>query len=129
MIPSNAEEDLRKDHELKLPIMTVPPDKLQDSTLKPQELSKHLFWDVDVNTLDAETSRRLIISRVLQFGVIEDWRQVRAYYGLSEIARVAATLRDLDPKSASFVALLADIPKEKFACFTEKQSTPTHWVC
>ena len=99
-----------------------------NTKLNPDALSNHLFWDVDVSALDADRSRKLIISRVLQLGLMDDWRRIRDYYGIAEIARVAMTIRDLDPKSAAFIALLADIPKEEFACFTCKRSTPTHWV-
>ncbi len=97
--------------------------------MKISELSKHLFWDVDSTTLDPIRSSRFIIRRVLQYGTIDDWRKLVEYYGIQEIARATIQARDIDRKSAAFVSLLADIPKEKFKCYAERQSTTKHWIC
>jgi len=93
-----------------------------------KKLSPHLFWDVDINTIDINKSRSLIIQRVLDYGLIGDWKILLIIYGISEIALTAKSLRDLDKKSASFVSLLSKIPKEQFACFTSKQSIPGHMI-
>jgi hypothetical protein len=89
-------------------------------------LSAHLFWDVNPDVLDFDRSKKLIIQRVLVYGLISDWRILLKTYGISEIAKTAVSLRDLDKKSASFIALLSKIPKEQFLCFSSKQSTPEH---
>lgn len=96
--------------------------------MNPTDLSKHLFWDVDIDTLDPERNKRFIIHRVLEYGMLDDWRRIRDHYGLETIADVASRIRDLDRKSACFVAALAHRPKEEFACYSEKQSTTKHWV-
>jgi ribosomal protein S8 len=90
------------------------------------DLSPHLFWDVDSNNLDIDKSKKLIIRRVLDYGLIGDWKILVKVYGVSEIAKTAITLRDLDKKSASFISLLSKIPKEQFLCYTSKQSMPGH---
>jgi len=36
-------------------------------------LSPHLFWDVDSTKLDISNIRKLIIQRVLDYGLISDW--------------------------------------------------------
>jgi hypothetical protein len=95
--------------------------------IKSTTLSKHLFWDIDINSLDLEKHKKQIIHRVLDYGLIDDWQFIYNYYGISEIAKTAITIRDLERKSASFIALLANIPKEKFLCYTTTQSTPQHW--
>ncbi len=95
--------------------------------MKLEDLSRHLFWDVNINELDIQKNRKLIIHRVLDYGVMDDWYIIQNYYGIKEIAAVALTIRDLDKKSASFIAMLSNIPKEKFLCYTTKQSTQKHW--
>lgn len=90
-------------------------------------LSNHLFWDIDINTLGLEKNKKQIIHRVLDYGLIDDWKFIQNYYGISKIAETALTIRDLEKKSATFIALLANIPKEKFLCYTTTQSTPQHW--
>lgn len=92
-----------------------------------RDLSPHLFWDVERDRLDFEKNRELIIKRTLDYGLMSDWRIVRAYYGIEEIAKTAMNIRDLDIRSASFVALLSGISIEKFLCYTTKQSIPQHW--
>lgn len=93
------------------------------------ELSQHLFWDVDLADIDLQRHKRFVIQRVLEYGTLEDWRRIRAYYGIEVIADVAARIPNLDRKSACFVATLANRPKEEFACYSKKPSTARHWVC
>jgi hypothetical protein len=89
-------------------------------------LSAHLFWDVNPDDLNFDKNKKLIIQRVLDYGLISDWQILLKTYGISEIAKTAVSLRDLDKKSASFIALLSKIPKEQFLCYSSKQSTPEH---
>jgi hypothetical protein len=92
-----------------------------------QSLSSHLFWDVNRDELDAEKDKKLIIARVLEYGMLNDWKYITKYYSIEEIGDVAITLRELDPKSLAYISLLTNIPKEKFRCFTLTQSRPQHW--
>ena len=46
------------------------------------DLSAHLFWDVDVLALDFKKSREQIIYKVLEFGVIQDWKIIKQIYML-----------------------------------------------
>ncbi|MFA7232361.1 MAG: hypothetical protein WC071_13900 [Victivallaceae bacterium] len=95
--------------------------------IKLEDLSKHLFWDVNIKELNLRKNMKQIIHRVLDYGLIDDWLIIQSYYGIREIAEVALTIRDLDKKSASFIALISKIPKEKFLCYTTKPSTQKHW--
>lgn len=90
-------------------------------------LSGHLFWDVDRSTVDTNKNSSFIIKKVLQYGTFKDWLILREFYGLDKIIDAAKKIRDLDKKTASFLSLIADIPKDSFVCYTIKQSTPKHW--
>lgn len=90
-------------------------------------LSGHLFWDVDRSTVDTNKNSSFIIKKVLQYGTFKDWLILREFYGLDKIIDAAKKIRDLDKKTASFLSLIADIPKNSFVCYTIKQSTPKHW--
>ena len=92
--------------------------------MKLEDLSRHLFWDVNINELDIQKNRKQIIHRVLDYGLMDDWYIIQNYYGVKEIAEIALTIKDLDKKSASFISLISKIPKEKFLCY---QSTQRHW--
>lgn len=83
---------------------------------------KHLFWDVDAGTLDPEKSKRLIISRVMDYGVMDDWKTIYHYYGIETIAQTLKSVKDLSLPAASLVSLLSGVPVDQFLCYTTKQS-------
>ena len=90
-------------------------------------LSKHLFWDVDANSIDFEKSKKWIVKRVLGYGLLDDLIFIFKYYGIREVADIAITIKDLDKRTASLIALLSDKPKEQFKCFTSEPSSQPHW--
>lgn len=92
-----------------------------------KNLSSHLFWDVDKSKLDIEKSKKLIIGRVLDYGLINDWYSICNYYGINEIANVATKIKNLDLKSMSFVSLLSNLQHENFLCYSTAQSNLKHW--
>ncbi len=105
-------------------------DKLMISP-KPEfditKLSTHLFWDVDPKKLDAERNIKLIIGRVLNYGLLTDWYYIKNYYGSQIIYNVAQTISDLEPKSMTFISMLSNVPKEHFKCYTSIQLPHKHW--
>ncbi len=90
-------------------------------------LSSFLFWDVDINNVDMLIKKKMIIQRVLQYGLFDDWKIIQKLYGIEDIAKTATTIRDLDDKSMSFISTISNTPKELFLCYTIKQSIPKHW--
>lgn len=98
---------------------------------KPNEIvnqfSKHLFWDVNRLHLDLEKYDAYVIKNVLEFGFYEDWKVLLSYYGMERILKTAKTLKDLDVKTVSFLAVKGKVSKDEFLCYTIKASTPPHW--
>ena len=92
-----------------------------------EHLSSHLFWDVDKAKLDEQRSSRLIIHRVLEYGLIDDWKLIKEYYGLSYIKDTALELKNLDDVTLSFLCTLFDLKKTDFRCYKHRQSTPHFW--
>ncbi|MEI6647253.1 MAG: hypothetical protein WCP12_14550 [bacterium] len=96
------------------------------------EISKFtpsLFWDVDRETLDLQTSKTLIVQRVLERGHDEDWELLKACYAISGIVQIAKQMRSLESTALAFVSCIGNVKKEEFRCFTWKQSTQTHCSC
>lgn len=91
------------------------------------DFSPHLFWDVDVNKVNINEKKTWFINRVLEYGLLKDWKLLIKHYGLKEIARIAMKIKNLDLKTASLIANLANVSKEKFLCYTTKSLTPEHW--
>ena len=100
---------------------------MNSADLKINNLSPHLFWDIDMHQLDANKNIETIIQRVLQYGLLKDWLMIYNFYGLQTIVSVVKQLRDLDDKSIAFISSLSKIPREEFLCYTIKQSIPKHW--
>lgn len=92
------------------------------------DFSPHLFWDVDKENLEMEKSKKFIIPRVLEYGIINDWKIIQQYYGINEIVEIAKNVRTLDNRAWMFIASLANISPESFRCYTTKQSMPRHWI-
>jgi len=91
------------------------------------KLSKVLFWDSDYQKIDFEKNARYVIAKVLMYGTIEDWYQIKEYYGLERIKTEMLQERDLDKKALSFLSCILDVPKEKFRCYTQQRFIPPHW--
>lgn len=91
------------------------------------QLSKVIFWDTDYSRINWEEKARFVISRVLMFGNISDWNAIKAFYGLDRIKNEMLQERYLDKKTLSFLCCIFDLPKEKFRCYIEQQSSLAHW--
>lgn len=91
-------------------------------------LSKVIFWDTQYDTINWENKARFVIERVVMYGTVEDWHNIKAFYGINRIKDEMLQSRDLDAKSLSFLSCIFDLPKEQFRCYIEKQSQPRHWV-
>ncbi len=91
------------------------------------QLSPHLFWDVDIAIIDFDKNKKWLVQRVLEYGLLKDWQIIYKYYGINEIAQISIQLKNLDYKTASFISVLSNIPKENFLCYSTKQSNPKHW--
>jgi hypothetical protein len=90
-------------------------------------LSPHLFWDVNSDTLDWEKSAPIIIKRVLEYGLWEDWKIIYKKYGIKLITEKAMLFRELEPKALNFIAVISNIPLKAFRCYTTTQSKNPHW--
>jgi hypothetical protein len=100
---------------------------MKSTTLNIKVLSPHLFWDVDIKKLSFKDNKEFIVRRILDYGLLSDWMELNKSLSIDEIADLVLNIRDLDYKSLSFIAAISKRPKEKFLCYTTRQSTPSHW--
>lgn len=91
------------------------------------DLSAHLFWDVDVMAMDFEKSKEQVIYKVVEFGVMKDWLIIKKVYGLETIRKVSVQFRSLDVVTLSFLSYLFQIEKSNFRCYKPKQSSQNCW--
>ena len=94
----------------------------------PKHLHKY-FWDVDVKKLDPEKSPYFVVSRLLDKGNIEAARWVNENYNAEIIRDTLKKFRTFSLKSASFWALIYQVPLNQVKCFQEPYLSlrKTHW--
>ncbi|MBN2894190.1 MAG: hypothetical protein JXL97_20130 [Bacteroidales bacterium] len=100
---------------------------MSKTEIKIEDFSEHLFWDVDKTKLNLEKNKTFFVQRVLEYGVMNDWVLILSYYGREKLGIIATEIRDLEPKSLSFISTISKIPIEKFRCYNTKQLIPQHW--
>jgi hypothetical protein len=83
---------------------------------KPQ-LSKYLFWDINIHNLDFERRASFILERVFTMGMQEDEWKVNKYYGKKRIQKEVVKCKALDKKTLNYLSVFYKIPKSKFACY------------
>jgi len=76
-------------------------------------LRKTCFWDVDVRELNKERDKHFIISRVLEYGTIEDVVNLLSEYDSAEIAGVVRGSRIIGRATANFWSLILNIPRSE----------------
>jgi hypothetical protein len=89
-----------------------------------RDLKKEYFWDVNIEKLDIDSARRLIIERVFSLGSIKEMMLVIDYYGEDEVKKALTGLNYMDPKTFNFVSKVFDIPKNSFKCYSRMQLHP-----
>jgi hypothetical protein len=90
-------------------------------------LSPHIFWDVDVQSVDVEKNGVFVLQRVLQYGILKDWLLLKSIMGVENIKAFAIQLPTLDDVSISFLSNLYKIDKSEFKCYKNKQSNQNYW--
>ena len=92
------------------------------------KLSREIFWDTNYDTIDWDKNYQWVICRVLEYGGLIDWREMKLYYKESKIIESAINARSLSRKTVHFIHNIFDIPLEKFRCYNSTRSDQTHWM-
>lgn len=91
------------------------------------DLLPHLFWDVDPSGVEWEKHAKMIIEKVLMYGLIGDWRIINAVYGKEKIKETSKTIRSMDEVTLSFLCTLYDLKPEDFRCYRLRPYQPNFW--
>jgi hypothetical protein len=93
------------------------------------KLSKYLFWDYNINTLDLNVDKNLILERVFTRGTENDEKEIFNYYGKDLIKDAVLTIKYLDKKTLNYLSIVLDISKEKFKCYKKTLSENPFGIC
>lgn len=91
-------------------------------------LSRQAFWDVDMEKIDYEKNARFVVEKVITRGKLEDFNEIRKFYGDYRIKEEIVKVRWLNDIDLNFCCKLFDLQPQQFRCYTIKQSNPELWV-
>ena len=100
---------------------------MSDTTIKLENISKHIFWDLNIKSLDIHKNKRIIIERVFNRGDLEDIKILFQLYELETIKQEIVKAGFLDKKTLNWASSFLNISKSKFQCFSKIQSKQVHW--
>lgn len=90
-------------------------------------LNKNLFWDTNFDNIDFDKHSRWVIGRVLTRGNLDDYSELKKYYGIDKIKEEVVKIRQLDKKTLNFCSKIFEIDKKEFKCFNTEQSIRKLW--
>lgn len=90
-------------------------------------LNQILFWDTDVKKIDFQKNSRSIIERIITRGTINDWYELKKFYGLKKIKDEVINIPYLDKITLNFLSKYFSLPVKKFKCYNTKQYTKKLW--
>ena len=88
-----------------------------------QQLSDHLFWDVDRASVDVEENRQFMIARIMDRGTLVDVTAAWNYYGEAKVRDVLLDAASLHRKTIAFFANQFNLPRERFRAFRNQART------
>ncbi|HLG38429.1 MAG TPA: hypothetical protein VI461_02135 [Chitinophagaceae bacterium] len=94
--------------------------------MKSPELSQYLFWDTNAALVEWEKHAHSIIVRVLERGTLDDFREIRRYYGDEKITAAALKAKYLSDRTLSFTSFFYELPKTSFECYKNRQYQIPH---
>ncbi len=95
---------------------------------KISDLSPHLFWDVDKESIQWEKDKRLIVARVLDYGMINDWEILKDSFNKNDLKNIATKLPYLTPKALTFISVYLNVSLNNFKCYKNRLSNQEHWI-
>ncbi len=100
---------------------------LMKESVKIDDFSPYLFWDIDKSQLDLNTSKEQIIYKVVEYGMMKDWLLLQKIYPKEVIKEVVLNLRSLDKVTISYLSHFFKIDKTQFRCYKQSQSSQYFW--
>ncbi len=96
-----------------------------------RKLNPGLLWDYDINQLQPQMYRRLMVTRVIQMGRLEDfYAAFDMFGGIEGFVRIAQNeVSGLTDKELNFICCAFDLKKEQTQCYRKAQLRQAHLHC
>jgi len=87
------------------------------------KIPPHLLWDMDLNNFDWEKGKNIVVQRVIEYGMPEDYYTLfRMYGGVEGVREIAKNIKHFRwPQDAAFVCMAFDIEKEEMVCYKHQR--------
>ena len=86
------------------------------------KLSKHLFWDYNIDTLNPKDDINLILERVFTQGTENDEKEIFKFYNINNIKNSVLKIKYFDRKTLNYLSIILKLPKEEFNCYKNSLS-------
>ena len=82
-----------------------------------KELSPHLFWNMDISKLDVKKNKKIIIERIIEYGLDNDEILLWKLYDYFTIKKIALNMDSLPSLRRRYYSFVLDIKENKFKCY------------
>jgi len=86
------------------------------------KLSKYLFWDLNIDTLNPNVDINLILDRVFTQGTENDEKEVFKFYNINDLKKSVLNIKYLDKKTLNYLSIILNLPREEFLCYKKNLS-------
>jgi hypothetical protein len=94
---------------------------------KDAKVRKSLFWEYDIEKINWQQMKILVVQRVIERGRIDDFYAILNLYGLETVKETIQLIPYLNDKDLAFVCSVFELKKENFKCYTNKRLTKQRW--
>jgi len=87
------------------------------------EVPKRLLWDMDLEKFDLQKNRKIIVQRVIENGLPEDYDTIFSLYGgIEGVKNIIKQIHHFRyPQDIAFVCIAFDLKKEELECYKRQQ--------
>jgi len=96
--------------------------KIMEKSVFLSKLSKYLFWDYNIDTLNPNNDINLVLERVFMQGTESDEKEIFGFYNLNNIKESVTNIKYFDRKTLNYLSVILNIPKEEFKCYKKSLS-------
>jgi len=87
------------------------------------QIPRKLLWDVDWDNFDLQKNKKIVVQRVIENGLPEDYNTMfQLYGGVSGVREIVKEIPHFRyPQDVSFVCMAFDLKKEDLKCYKRQQ--------
>jgi len=85
------------------------------------QLTRAAFWNVNFDKLDYLLHKKLIIERIIDYGLENDEIIMWKMYPYKDIKKVALNMENLHGEIIAYMSLVLNVKEKKFKCYGKKQ--------